>query len=66
VATFYVSVSSVYSVNIDDVFMAEHAGNHDAIADEIADAFFGGECQLVNEDVINFEPADQSTGSISF
>jgi hypothetical protein len=62
VATFYVSVSSVYSVNIDDVFMAEH----DAIADEIADAFFGGECQLVNEDVINFEPADQSTGSISF
>lgn len=65
-ATFYVSVSSAYSVQIDDAFMAEHAGNHDAIADEIADAFFSGECQLISEDVINFEPTDQSAESICF
>jgi len=65
-ATFYVSVSSAYSVEIDDTFMAEHAGNHDAIADEIADAFFSGECQLINEEVINFEPADQSGDSVCF
>ena len=65
-ATFYVSVSTTYSVEIDDAFLAENAGNHDAIADEIANVCFAGQCTLIDEEVMNFEPSDQSSGSISF
>lgn len=65
-ATFYVSVSSIYSVEIDDAFMAEHADNLDVLADEIADTFADGDCQLISEDLSSFEPADQSTDSFSF
>ena len=65
-ATFYVTVSATYSVEIDDTFIYFDSGNHDAIADEIADSFFAGECSLIEEEVLSFEPADQSTDSVSF
>lgn len=65
-AIFYVTVSSIYSVEIAESFIDEHKGNHSVISDEIADAFFAGECSLVDEQVVNFEPADQPVGLPSF
>lgn len=65
-ATFYVTVSSVYSVEIAESFIDEHKGNHGVISDEIADVFFAGECSLIDEQVVDFEPADQPVGLLSF
>lgn len=65
-ATFYVKVSSIYSVEVADSFIDEHKGNDDAIADEIADAFLSGECSLIDQELVNFDPADQSTDLLSF
>ena len=65
-ATFYVTVSSTYSVEIAESFIDEHKGNHDVMADEIADAFFAGECSLIDEQMMDFKPADRSANLLPF
>lgn len=55
-ATFYLSVNSVYSVDVDDNFMNEHAGNCDVVADEILRLYSAGNCDRSYEELVTFEP----------
>lgn len=69
-ARFFLNVNYVVSVDVDDAFLAEHAGNYDAIADEIASLYFAGNCETVDGCIVDaveeFPSGNLSDSPISF
>ncbi len=69
-ARFLLNVNHVVSVDVDGAFLAEHAGNHDAIMDEIASLYFAGDCETVDDSIIDaveeFSSGSFSDSPISF
>ncbi len=55
-ARFFLNVNTVYSVDVDDDFLADHKGNLDAIADQIATQYFAGDCDAVDDSIVDFAP----------
>jgi len=62
-ARFFVSAKTVYSVDVDDSFLAEHKDNIDVLADHIGSLFFAGDCQAVDTELLNFVQ-EESTGNL--
>lgn len=53
-ARYFLNVNHVVVVDVCDDFLAEHRGNHDAIADEIASLYFSGDCETVDDSIVDF------------
>lgn len=65
-ARFFVNVNSVYSVDVDDDFWAEHQDNIDAIADQIFSQYFAGDCDLIDDSVVDFMAESETSYAYSF
>jgi hypothetical protein len=60
---FFVSVKTVYSVDVHDSFLVEHKDSVDVLADHIESLFFAGDCQAVDSELLNFVQ-EESTGNL--
>jgi hypothetical protein len=52
-ARFFLNVSTIVTVDVDDSFVAEHSGNIDAIAEEARDCYFAGDCEVLDESIVS-------------
>lgn len=55
-ARFFLNVNTVYAVDVDDAFLAEHKDNLDVIADQIATQYFAGDCDAIDDSIVDFAP----------
>jgi hypothetical protein len=65
-ARFFINVNTTVAVDVEDSFVAEHVGNLDAIADEITNAYFAGDCEVLDETFVDFAPWDDLENTTSF
>jgi hypothetical protein len=65
-ARFFITVNTTAAVDVGDLFVAEHAGNLDAIADEVSDAYFAGDCEILDESLVDFALWDDLKTTASF
>jgi hypothetical protein len=65
-ARFFVNVNTVVAVDLDDSFLSEHDGNLDAIADEIASYYFAGDCEVLDESLVDLAPENDPESAYSF
>lgn len=64
-ARFFLNVNTVYAVDVDDAFLAEHKDNLDVIADQIATQYFAGDCDAVDDTIVDFA-LENDTDSVSY
>ena len=65
-ARFFINVNTTVAVDVEDSFVAEHADNLDAIADEITSAYLAGDCEVLDESLVDFAPWDDLESTASF
>jgi hypothetical protein len=65
-ARFFINVNTTVAVDVGDLFVAEHAGNLDAIADEVINAYFAGDCEILDESLVDFASWDDLETTHSF
>jgi hypothetical protein len=65
-ARFFVNVNTVVAVDLDDSFLSEHDGNLDVIADEIANYYFAGDCEVLDECLVDLAPENDPESAYSF
>jgi hypothetical protein len=62
-ARFFLNVSIVVAVDVEDSFVAEHSGNIDAIADEVATYYFAGDCEVLDESIVSLSSREDFENS---